>query len=166
MQGVEFIDYYPGVIGEVTCLHAVYYAENWGFDLSFEAQVGRELAEFMARLDPDRDFFLAARDQDGLVGAVAMDGTSEEGVRLRWFIVRPDQHGSGLGRRLLERALDFVRAAGHERVFLWTFEGLDAARKLYDQAGFTVAEEHLVEQWGDSIKEQKLVLELQAPRSD
>ena len=73
MQGVEFTGCYPRVIGEVTRLHAACYAEHWNFDLSFEAQVGRELAGFMVRTDPARDFFLAARGAGGLAGAVALE---------------------------------------------------------------------------------------------
>jgi len=160
VPGVEFTGYYPGVIGEITRLHATYYADNWGFDLSFESQVGRELAEFLARFNPARDFFLTARGPDGLAGAVALDGEFSEGARVRWFIVNPDQQGAGLGRDLLTMMLSFARAVGHRRLFLWTFDGLDAARRLYEEAGFVLTEEHLVEQWGDSIKEQKLVLEL------
>ena len=45
---VPLLGYYPGVVGRIIELHAVYYYENWGFDISFETQVGRELSEFMA----------------------------------------------------------------------------------------------------------------------
>ncbi|MCB2192036.1 MAG: GNAT family N-acetyltransferase [Deltaproteobacteria bacterium] len=160
MHGAKFVGYYPGAIGEVTGLHATYYAQHWCFDLSFEAQVGRELAEFLERADPARDLFLAARGEDGMAGCVALDSGFEEGARLRWFIVNPVWHGQGLGRKLLSRSLDFARQAGHRKVFLWTFAGLDAARRLYEQAGFTLAEEHVVDQWGNHITEQKFELYL------
>ncbi len=160
MQGAEFVGYYPGVIGEVTRLHATYYAQHWGLDLSFESQVSRELAEFLTRADPARDLFLAARGPAGLAGSVALDSGFDEGARLRWFIVDPAWQGRGLGRELMNRCLDFARQAGHRGVFLWTFAGLDAARRLYDLAGFTLAEEHRVEQWGNNITEQKLALNL------
>lgn len=160
MQGSELVGYFPGAIGEVTRLHATYYARHWGFDLSFEAQVGRELAEFLERADPARDLFLAARSDDGFGGCVALDSGFEEGARLRWFIVEPAWHGRGLGRKLLSRCLDFARQAGHRKVFLWTFAGLDAARRLYEAEGFTLAEEHRVDQWGNQIIEQKFELHL------
>lgn len=78
-QGTELVGYFPGAIGEVTRLHATYYARYWSLDLSFEAQVGRELAEFMERADPARDLFLAAKDDDRLAGCVALDGSFDEG---------------------------------------------------------------------------------------
>jgi hypothetical protein len=43
--------YFPGAVGKITELHAVYYHENWGFDISFETQVGRELSEFLRDFD-------------------------------------------------------------------------------------------------------------------
>ena len=162
MAEVEYTGYYLGVIGQVTQLHATYYADNWGFDLSFEAQVGRELSEFLAGFQARRDFFRAARTGDRFAGSVALDGNhpEDEGARLRWFIVDQAFRGQGVGGRLIEEALDFARQAGHGRLHLWTFDGLDAARRIYERAGFELAEEHSIEQWGDLIKEQKFVLDL------
>jgi len=161
-SGVEIVGYFPGVIGEITQMHAVYYHENWGFDITFETQVGRELSEFLANFQKGRDGFWAARSDNRFAGAVAIDGslTRTEGARLRWFIVEPGSQGSGIGRRLIEHALAFCREAHHKTVFLWTFKGLEAARRLYEQAGFVLDEEHDVEQWGGVIREQKFVLTL------
>jgi GNAT superfamily N-acetyltransferase len=153
--------YRPGDLGRVVWLHGDYYHRHWGFDLSFEAQEARELTDFLLRLDPSRDLFLAARLGEDLVGAIAIDGGDGSGIaRLRWFIVDERRHGLGLGRGLIRRALDFCRRVGHQKVFLWTFEGLSAARSLYDEEGFQVTEERLVEQWGGLVKEQRLDLPL------
>jgi hypothetical protein len=35
--GVSFSGYAPGVIGEITRCHAVYYNRHWGFDKTFAA---------------------------------------------------------------------------------------------------------------------------------
>ncbi len=162
LPGLAWTAYHPGVIGQVTALHATYYARHWGFDLSFESQVARELSEFLCAFDPARDFFLAAWEGQSLAGAVALDGhsTPEEGARLRWFIVAEAWQGRGLGRELVRRLLDFARAAGHRHLYLWTFAGLDAARRLYDACGFCLAQEHPVDQWGGQIVEQRLDLDL------
>lgn len=156
-----FCGYCPGAIGQLTALHAAYYAEHWGFDLSFEAQVASELGQFMLAFDPARDLFLAARAGERLAGAVALDGhsTPNEGARLRWFIVQPTWQGRGLGARLLDQALAFARAAGHRRVHLWTFAGLEAARRLYERAGFRLAEEVVIQHWGGVVHDQRYELE-------
>ncbi len=38
--------------------------------------------------------------------------------------------------KYLEKALDFCRTRGYEHVYLWTFNGLNAARRLYERCGF------------------------------
>lgn len=154
--------YYPGVVGKITELHAVYYHEHWGFDISFETQVARELSEFLRDYRNGRDGFWAATEDGEFVGAAAVDGSSArtEGARLRWFIVDPDYQARGIGEELLKTVLRFCRDAGHGKVFLWTFEGLDPARRLYEREGFALVEENEVEQWGATIIEQKFELTL------
>jgi GNAT superfamily N-acetyltransferase len=157
---LDIVGYFPGVAGKIIELHAVYYHDNWGFDISFETQVGRELSEFLSRFDPATDGFWAALADGDFAGAVAIDGSQTEGARLRWFIVRPDLQGTGIGTALIRAAVDFCRTVGHKKVFLWTFKGLDAARSLYERAGFILTEEHEVAQWGNIITEQKFELDL------
>jgi GNAT superfamily N-acetyltransferase len=159
---VVLTGYFPGVLGKITELHATYYHEHWGFDISFETQVGTELCEFMRRFRGETDGFWVARADGRFAGAVAIDGsrTKEEGARLRWFIVEPRLQGLGIGRTLISSAIRFCRRIGHKRVLLWTFEGLDQARHLYEREGFCLAEEHDVNQWGAWIKEQKFLLTL------
>jgi GNAT superfamily N-acetyltransferase len=162
VEDMKLTGYFPGVIGKVTELHALYYHENWGFDVSFETQVGRELSNFIRNVQEERDGFWAAVVNGTFAGAAAIDGTlkESEGARLRWFIVDPGFHGRGLGSLLLNRAIGFGREAGHRKIFLWTFKGLNRARMLYERAGFRLVEEHAVEQWGGEIVEQKFELHL------
>ncbi|MFO7964133.1 MAG: GNAT family N-acetyltransferase [Desulfobacterales bacterium] len=152
---MQITGYYPGAIGHVTQYHAVYYHNIWGFDISFEIQVSSELSEFMSRFNADADGIWIGKIDGRFAGSIAIDGNSgEEGARLRWFITAPELHGAGVGKRLLKAAIRFCETAGHRRVFLWTFEGLDAARLLYEKEGFRLVKEHEVEQWGRIIKEQ------------
>jgi hypothetical protein len=58
MQNVIITGYYPGAIGDVTRCHAIYYYENWGFDVTFESQVGRELSEFLSRFKEGAGVFM------------------------------------------------------------------------------------------------------------
>jgi GNAT superfamily N-acetyltransferase len=162
LGGLKLVGYYPGVVGKITEIHATYYYENWGFDVSFETQVGRELSEFIRDFDANRDGFWVAKIENEFAGAVAIDGreTDEEGARLRWFIVPPEFQGRGVGGTLIKRAINFCREANFRKVYLWTFEGLDEARSLYEQEGFRLSQEHDVYQWGRDIREQKFRLDL------
>lgn len=157
--------YFPGLLGLVTALHATYYAERHGFTRVFECQVGRDLSEFLARSDAPCDLTLAALVQGRLAGFIGVDGSlaGSEGARLRWFIVDPEVQGRGLGGLLLGRAVAFVREQGLARAFLWTFKGLDAARRLYERHGFRLVAEHEGSPWGPRIEEQRFELDLAGP---
>jgi GNAT superfamily N-acetyltransferase len=160
MTNARLKGYCPGVIGKITELHATYYNKNWGFDVSFETQVGRELSEFISGFEEGRDGFWIAEVDGQFAGSIAIDSRdgNVDGVRLRWFIVSPEYQGKGIGRTLLRTAVTFCKNSGYTDVYLWTFKGLDAARALYEEEGFHLCEEHDVEQWGDTITEQKFVL--------
>jgi GNAT superfamily N-acetyltransferase len=55
---------------------------------------------------------------------------------LEELYVVPDLRGNGLGRALLEAAMDTARGEGAEQMELGTSEDDVAARKLYESAGF------------------------------
>jgi len=154
--------YRPGAIGRIVELHGVYYAAHWGFGAFFEARMARELAEFVDRFDPKRDGLWTAVVAGRIAGSIAIDGSHAGGggAHLRWFILDPDLHGQGTGRRLLGEAIGFCRRSGHHEVSLWTFSGLDAARRLYEQLGFRLAEERRGAQWGVEVTEQRFELRL------
>ena len=162
MSKTEYSSYYPGVAGKITEVHAVYYHEQWGFDISFETQVGRELSEFLMEFDKSRDGLWVARRNGMFAGAVAIDGRNaqSEGARLRWFIVVPVFQGHGIGRELIYRAVEFCKKKNYPRVYLWTFEGLDTARHLYEEHQFKLREQHDIDQWGQHLSEQKFELVL------
>lgn len=147
----------PGCIGRITALHASYYAQAAGFGLAFEAKVASELAAFCLRMQPQTDgLWLAV--QDGEVhGSLVIDGSAGTlaGAHLRWFILSDAARGQGIGTRLLGEALAFCHASGQARVHLWTFEGLDAARHLYEKHGFRLALTQRGTQWGREVQEQR-----------
>jgi len=164
----EIVGYFPGVIGQITTLHAVYYKEHWGLDQSFEAQVSRELSDFITHFNEKKDGLWSAVSEDELAGAIAITGDRDhpDDARLRWYIVDPHYQDRGIGRELITKAIDFSREKGYKRIYLWTFQGLDQAQSIYEQNGFSIAEERDVEQWGDIIREQRFELFLNPDGSE
>ncbi len=154
--------YLPGAIGAITGLHAGYYSKHWGFGLYFEAKVARELSEFLMRFDPNSDGIWLLVENEKIYGSVVIDGIHhrEEGAHLRWFIVDQSLWGRGYGRELLGKAVGFSKEKGYQKIYLWTFEGLNRARHLYDSFGFVVAREQIGDQWGKEVKEQMMVKSL------
>jgi GNAT superfamily N-acetyltransferase len=152
--------YRPGLIGGLVSLHADYYARHWGFGLAFEALVARESAALIGR-GSARDGIWSAWQGGRLIGAAAIDGhagghAGDDGnARLRFFIVDERAQGSGIGRRLLAAALQHCDSLSVDRVWLTTFAGLDAARRLYEQAGFVLTHEAPDQTWGRVVLEQR-----------
>ena len=149
-------DYVPGVIGRVTELHATYYARRWGFGRFFETKVATEFSAFVQRYDRRGDGLWAAVLGGRVEGAVIIDGrhADTDGAHLRWFIVSEALRGRGVGRRLIRRAIGFCDRQGYAKTYLWTFEGLDAARHLYEEAGFRLLRQQAGTQWGSEVNEQ------------
>jgi GNAT superfamily N-acetyltransferase len=160
MAHVEIVkDYIAGSIGRVAELHGIYYSKHWGFGLSFEAKVAAELAEFLTRYDERRDGFWTASLDGCVEGAIAIDGLHAEdaGAHLRWFIVSDALRGTGIGNRLINAAIDFCRDCSYQRVYLWTFEGLNAARHIYEESGFKLVEQLSGTQWGTEVNERAIL---------
>ncbi|MGO4332316.1 GNAT family N-acetyltransferase [Cupriavidus sp. 2TAF22] len=149
--------YQPGCIGDIASQHARFYAQLAGFGSFFEQKVATELAAFATALpSPDKGLWLyleGGRTQ----ASIAIDGDPASGLaHLRWFIADASLRGTGIGRQLLERALAFADAR-YAQTYLWTFQGLDAARHLYESAGFALADEAPGRQWGATVLEQRFV---------
>jgi GNAT superfamily N-acetyltransferase len=146
-----------GAIGRVVELHARYYQALAGFGLPFEARVAREMCDFCERFDDRRDAMWLAMDGDVIEAALTIDGlhAAGEGAHLRWFIASGRARGSGVGGVLMRQAMDFCDARGYRRTYLWTFEGLNAARRLYERHGFQLVHQARGTQWGTEVNEQR-----------
>lgn len=150
----------PGAIGRITELHGDYYFRMWNFGVYFEAKVASELADFLQSFDSVRDGFWTAVIDERIIGSIAVTGrdAGTKGARLRWFILDEEFQGQGLGKALMEEAMAFCRRAGFRRVYLTTFAGLDAARHLYETAGFRLIAEKEGNNWGKTVTEQTFEL--------
>lgn len=149
--------YIPGAIGRITQLHGSYYHKHSGFGLFFEAKVASMLAELLSRYDENRDGFWVAVRQARIEGGLAIDGihADDEGAHLRFFIMSDAVRGKGIGNHLIRDAINFCENKGYERIYLWTFEGLDAARHLYEKYGFKLVQQFAGSQWGPVVNEQR-----------
>jgi GNAT superfamily N-acetyltransferase len=162
-SGPQFIlerGYLPGSIGRIAELHGTYYHKHWNFGLFFEAKMASELSEILKRYDVNRDGMWTAVVDDRVEGSIVVDGihAQTEGAHLRMFIVSEMLRGKGAGRILLKNAVAFCKEKKYEKVYLWTFEGLDAARHLYEDFGFKLVEGQSGTQWGVEVKEQRFEL--------
>ena len=151
--------YQPGIIGRIVEMHASYYSKHAGFGAAFETKVACGLAEFATRLTAPVNAIWHVRQNDKIAGSIAIDGEdlADGCAHLRWFIVDDQLRGAGLGKELIQKALEFCDAQNFRETHLWTFKGLDAARRLYENHGFSLRQEFSGTQWGTEVMEQKFV---------
>jgi GNAT superfamily N-acetyltransferase len=154
------IDIRPGDLGTLTALHGHLYADEYGWDPTFEAYVAQTLAEMVLAPDRDRHRLWIVEREDSLVGSIGIVRRDAQTAQLRWLLVHPDVRGFGIGRTLVQHALSFCREEGYSSVFLWTVRDLVAASRLYTSAGFRKTEEitHVI--WGKTVTEQRYELDL------
>jgi ribosomal protein S18 acetylase RimI-like enzyme len=155
--------YLPGAIGRIAEMHAVYYAREWGFGAFLEAKIAGEAAGFIDRYDPVTDLLLLALSGEVIVGSIIVDlndpasnnvDGGDRGAHIRWFILDDTVRGAGMGRQMMQRAVDHIDRFAAGRAWLTTFSGLDAARRLYEDFGFRLARESQDDTWGDPVHEQ------------
>ena len=148
-----------GDVGYLTSLHGVLYAQEYGWDHTFEAYVACPLAEF-AKSSNERERIWIVETNEVIVGSVAIVEVSNTEAQLRWLLLQPDLRGQGIGRYLLNDTIHFCREMGYSSIFLWTVSLLTAATNLYKSLGFQITQEKTHPIWGAVLTEQRYVLEL------
>jgi DNA-binding MarR family transcriptional regulator/GNAT superfamily N-acetyltransferase len=153
----------PGDLGWVIQRHGELYAREHGWDASFETLVARIAADFAESHDPGRERAWIA-EVDGIpAGCIFCVRRDDDTAQLRLLLVEPRARGLGVGARLVAECVEFARAAGYAEIILWTQDCLDAARRIYQRAGFELVREAAHTSFGHDLVEQYWSLRLTAP---
>lgn len=115
------------------------YADQLGVDLGFQA-FDTELDTLPGDYAAPRGTLLLALVDGALAGCCALRPLDNvdyaNASEMKRLYVRKAFRGFGLGRQLVEAALDAARAAGYGCVLLDTLVEMEAARALYEDLGF------------------------------
>jgi GNAT superfamily N-acetyltransferase len=150
-----------GDLGWIVHRQAALYAEEYGWDWTYEGLIAGILSDFVKTYDPAREQAWVAEVDGAVAGSVFLMAAPQPGTaRLRLLYVEPSARGLGLGRRLVEACVERTRALGYLRLELWTNSILVAARRIYETAGFSLVEEAPHRSFGKDLVGQVWRLEL------
>ncbi|MCB8822431.1 bifunctional helix-turn-helix transcriptional regulator/GNAT family N-acetyltransferase [Microvirga rosea] len=150
----------PGDMGWIVHRHGALYAQEYGWDETFEALVADIVASFVRNYDPEKEHcWLADRDGD-ILGSIFIVRQSDDIAKLRLLYVEPRARGLGVGKRLVEEAISFSRERGYRQITLWTNDILHAARGIYDKAGFRLVSAEAHHSFGHDLVGENWVLDL------
>ena len=142
----------PGDLGWMVWQHGEVYAEQLGWDTSFEAMVATVVGDH-ARDRDERSQAWIAEVEGRRVGCILCVPLPEDPrtAQLRILLVTPDGRGRGAGSALVEECVGFARAAGYAAMTLFTTANLASARRIYQAAGFELVDELAERRFGADI---------------
>ncbi len=93
---------------------------------------------YQAYQKPRAAYFVAEVDGKvvGGCGVQHLNGTDKNIAELQKLYVLKEYRGLGLGKKLVDKSIEFAKQAGYEAIYLETFENMIEAQNLYKKFGF------------------------------
>lgn len=151
----------PGDLGYVVHMHGALYGKEYNYGIQFESYVAKGLCEFYEKYDPTRSRVWICEHNNRMIGFLLLMDRGES-AQLRYFLIEPEYRGIGLGSKLINLYMDFLRECGYKTSYLWTTHELTTAANLYKRYGFQLTEERQSNAFGKPVQEQRYDLVLQS----
>jgi len=149
-----------GDLGYLVYLHGTLYAEESGYSQGFEGYVMKTCYDFLENYSPEKDRIWFAEYNKRIIGCIAVLHRPENEAQLRWFLVHPVFRGTGIGKKLLQKAITHCRKMGYKSIYLFTTDMQKKAISMYKKIGFQPTSSVAVEQWGNTFREERYDLSI------
>lgn len=149
-----------GDIGWIIHRQGLLYAQEYGWDVTYEGLVAEILGRFVKEFDPANENAWVAERNGAIVGSVFLVRESAAVAKLRLLYVEPSARGLGIGRHLVDACVAFARDKGYRTLRLWTNDILVSARRIYQAAGFRLVQEERHHSFGKDLVGQTWELAL------
>ncbi|MBY5339740.1 MarR family transcriptional regulator [Rhizobium leguminosarum bv. viciae] len=149
-----------GDIGWIVQSQGRFYAEEYGWDLRFEALVADVAGKFLANFDPAKEYCWIAERGGVNVGSVLITNSGDGVAKLRLLYVDKSARGLGLGKLLVDECIRFSRQKGYRELSLWTNDMLETARAIYVKTGFRLVSKERHRMFGPEANGQNWMLDL------
>jgi GNAT superfamily N-acetyltransferase len=138
------------------------YADQYGWDETFEELVAQIVSEFLLHFNPEKERCWIAEIEGQHVGHIFLvqHPTEPDTAKLRLLFIDPSARGIGLGDTLISECVRFAREASYKRIVLWTQSILTPAIRLYTKAGFRLIKEEPHHSFGHDLIGQEWELNL------
>lgn len=156
--------YRPGEERYVAELHKRLYSEEYAWGPSFTDYAAKIALDFAKKEKNEKEELFVAERNGNLAGCIMLCQTDDPAVgQLRLFAVEKAYRRYGIGSALIRTVMDKVKAAGYQKVILWTASPLAAAIRHYEKLGFKAVESVENTTWatdGSPLREIKMELSL------
>lgn len=149
----------PGDIGGILAMHGRLYYDEYGYTGPFEMYVAQSLAEFVQLYNPARNRIWVCEHAGRMIGTLVLLDRGEA-AQLRYFLLESEYRGFGLGTKLMDSFMEFLKECGYSSSYLWTTEQQLTAAKLYKRYGYQLTEEKASTAFGVPLTEQRYDLVL------
>lgn len=121
-----------------------------GMQAAFERYIERAIGEEIGRIadyyaGPRSGFWVAEGVGGGIVGFFGLEPAGEDAVELRRLYVAIEGRRQGIARTMLAEAERIAAGWGLARIVLSTAEIQEAARALYQRAGYRLVRDEVVQ---------------------
>lgn len=145
-------------------LHKRLYLEEYSWGPSFTDYAAKIALDFAKKEKSDKEELFVAELNGSLAGCIMLCQTDDLAIgQLRLFAVEKTCRRYGIGAALIRAVMDKAKAAGYQKVILWTASPLAAAIRHYEKLGFKAVESVENTTWatdGGSLQEIKMELSI------